>query len=129
MIGPRQPGVLGTLLVAGVLLVSLATAGPGRAQTTVSGALDGRVMSAASHQPLAGATVNAVYCAPPPLTYCVLHSATSGTRGYFHIGNLLAGTYSLTASAPGHAGQSRSVTVAVGQITFVGFALPLQVGN
>jgi hypothetical protein len=129
MIGQKQREGLRPLLAAGILFGSLATAGPGHAQSAATGTLGGRVMSAATHQPLAGATVNVVYCAPPPLTYCVLHSATSGPRGYYHIADLQPGTYSLTASAPGFLAQSQSATVVAGQITFVGFALAPQAGN
>jgi hypothetical protein len=73
----------------------------------------GTVTDSATTQPIAGATV-AITSGP---------STTSTSTGAYVLAGLTAGTYSVTASAPGYAASSQSVTVSNSVSTTANFAL------
>jgi hypothetical protein len=77
------------------------------------GAIAGRVKDRQSGNGIAGATVD---CG-------AAGSATTNARGKYRIANVVAGTYSCTASAAGHRSQTKSVTVRSGKTKSASFVL------
>ncbi|WP_053843185.1 carboxypeptidase regulatory-like domain-containing protein [Paracidovorax avenae] len=75
--------------------------------TPVAAALAGRVVDAASGQPLAGATVE--------LSGAAAQAATSGAQGAFRFSGLAAGRYELRVTLAGYAALVRPAELATGQ--------------
>ncbi|WP_234387401.1 carboxypeptidase regulatory-like domain-containing protein, partial [Paracidovorax avenae] len=75
--------------------------------TPVAAALAGRVVDAASGQPLAGATVE--------ISGAAAQAATSGAQGAFRFSGLAAGRYELRVTLAGYAALVRPAELATGQ--------------
>ncbi|MDA8450088.1 carboxypeptidase regulatory-like domain-containing protein [Acidovorax sp. NCPPB 3859] len=94
----------GDAFLTAVALRALAAEPPA---TPVAAALAGRVVDAASGQPLAGATVE--------LSGAAAQAATSGTQGAFRFSGLAAGRYELRVTLAGYAALVRPAELATGQ--------------
>ncbi|AVS64735.1 hypothetical protein C8245_02640 [Paracidovorax avenae] len=94
----------GDAFLTAVALRALAAEPPA---TPVAAALAGRVVDAASGQPLAGATVE--------LSGAAAQAATSGAQGAFRFSGLAAGRYELRVTLAGYAALVRPAELATGQ--------------
>lgn len=94
----------GDAFLTAIALRALAAEPPA---TPVAAALAGRVVDAASGQPLAGATVE--------VSGAAAQAATSGAQGAFRFSGLAAGRYELRVALAGYATLTRPVQLAAGQ--------------
>ena len=93
------------------------TTRPKTPSAALQGAISGRVVDAATQQPLAGVQVSVL---------STQLGALSGADGRYSIANTTAGTHQLRASMMGYAAQTQSVTVTDGQSATANFALEPQ---
>lgn len=82
----------------------------------VNGRLTGRVITAGTGKPIAGATIS----------IAGRGSVTSGAGGGYSFSNLAPGTYQVSVGKIGFSGSSRTITIKSGQTVTVDFALPVR---
>ncbi|MCX6579727.1 MAG: carboxypeptidase regulatory-like domain-containing protein [Candidatus Aminicenantes bacterium] len=82
----------------------------------VNGRLTGRVITAGTGKPIAGATIS----------IAGRGSVASGPGGGYSFMNLPPGTYQVSVGRIGFSGSSRTITIKSGQTVAVDFALPLR---